>query len=63
VVGAVGFQNRKLAIPPNVSPVLVSLMESCWADDPTKRPTFASMVVSLKKLLKSPAEMIKMGET
>ncbi|KAL1163955.1 hypothetical protein V6Z11_A06G037300 [Gossypium hirsutum] len=32
VVGAVAFQNRKLAIPPNTSPKLVSLMESCWAD-------------------------------
>ncbi|KAG4194082.1 hypothetical protein ERO13_A06G032648v2 [Gossypium hirsutum] len=32
VVGAVAFQNRKLAIPPNTSPKLVSLMESCWAE-------------------------------
>ncbi|GJZ24733.1 serine/threonine-protein kinase CTR1, partial [Tanacetum coccineum] len=54
VVGAVAFQNRKLTIPANTPPALTSLMESCWADDPTQRPTFKSIVNSLKKLLKSP---------
>ncbi|XP_076890342.1 serine/threonine-protein kinase CTR1-like [Bidens hawaiensis] len=54
VVGAVAFQNRKLTIPINTPPALTSLMESCWADDPTQRPTFKSIVNSLKKLLKSP---------
>ncbi|PPS13401.1 hypothetical protein GOBAR_AA07191 [Gossypium barbadense] len=54
VVGAVAFQNRKLAIPPNTSPKLISLMESCWADDPAQRPSFGNIVITLKKLLKSP---------
>ncbi|KAK2445442.1 serine/threonine-protein kinase CTR1 [Trifolium repens] len=63
VVGAVAFQNRKLVIPPNISPALASLMESCWADDPAQRPSFGSIIESLKKLLKSPAEVIKMGDT
>ncbi|KAK4434251.1 Serine/threonine-protein kinase CTR1 [Sesamum alatum] len=61
VVGAVAFQNRRPAIPPNTSPVLTSLMESCWADDPAQRPSFGSIVDSLKKLLKSPLQMIQMG--
>ncbi|RZC26077.1 serine/threonine-protein kinase CTR1-like isoform X2 [Glycine soja] len=61
VVGAVAFQNRRLAIPPNISPALASLMESCWADNPADRPSFGSIVESLKKLLKSPADAIKMG--
>ncbi|XP_044510478.1 serine/threonine-protein kinase CTR1-like [Mangifera indica] len=61
VVGAVAFQNRRLTIPPNTSPVLASLMESCWSDDPAQRPTFANIVESLKKLLKSPVQMIQMG--
>ncbi|KAK7385401.1 hypothetical protein VNO78_31118 [Psophocarpus tetragonolobus] len=61
VVGAVAFQNRRLAIPPNISTALASLMESCWADNPADRPSFASIVDSLKKLLKSPADAIKMG--
>ncbi|XP_076940554.1 serine/threonine-protein kinase CTR1-like [Bidens hawaiensis] len=54
VVGAVAFQKRKLTIPTNASPALTSLMESCWADDPMQRPSFKSIVVTLKKLLKSP---------
>ncbi|XP_058786293.1 serine/threonine-protein kinase CTR1-like [Vicia villosa] len=62
VVGAVAFQNRKLAIPPNISPVFASLMESCWADDPAQRPSFGGIIVTLKKLLRSPTEMIKMGD-
>ncbi|KAK8505134.1 hypothetical protein V6N13_026000 [Hibiscus sabdariffa] len=54
VVGAVAFQNRRLAIPPNTSPKLASLMESCWVDDPARRPSFDNIVEALKKLLKSP---------
>nr|XP_043636248.1 serine/threonine-protein kinase CTR1 [Erigeron canadensis] len=57
VVGAVAFQNRKLTIPTNTPPALTSLMESCWADEPAQRPTFKSIVNSLKKLLKSPTQM------
>ncbi|GAB4839460.1 hypothetical protein Ancab_028982 [Ancistrocladus abbreviatus] len=61
VVGAVAFQNRRLAIPANTSPVLASLMEACWADDPNQRPSFKSIVDTLKKLLKSPSQLIQMG--
>ncbi|XP_077234114.1 protein kinase superfamily protein [Tasmannia lanceolata] len=60
VVGAVAFQNRRLSIPSNTSPVLVALMESCWADDPKQRPSFACIVDSLKKVLKSPMQLIQM---
>ncbi|XP_010520736.1 PREDICTED: serine/threonine-protein kinase CTR1-like [Tarenaya hassleriana] len=61
VVGAVAFQNRRLTIPQNTSPVLASLMEACWADDPSQRPSFGSIVETLKKLLKSPVQLIQMG--
>ncbi|XP_022937084.1 serine/threonine-protein kinase CTR1-like isoform X2 [Cucurbita moschata] len=63
VVGAVAFQNRRLSIPSSTSPLLASLIESCWADDPAQRPSFASIVDSLKKLLKSPQQLIAMGGT
>ncbi|KAL0912262.1 hypothetical protein M5K25_018224 [Dendrobium thyrsiflorum] len=53
VVGAVAFQNRRLTIPQDMSPALAALVESCWADDPRKRPPFSSIVETLKKLLKS----------
>lgn len=62
VVGAVAFQNRRLTIPPNTCPVLASLMESCWADDPKQRPSSSSIVDTLKKLLKSPIELVHMGD-
>lgn len=61
VVGAVAFQNRRLTIPPNTSPLLASLIEACWADDPSQRPSFKSIVDTLKKLLKSPTQLIQMG--
>ncbi|KAF3633783.1 serine/threonine-protein kinase CTR1 [Capsicum chacoense] len=63
VVGAVAFQNRRLTIPQNTSPMLASLMEDCWNDDPVQRPSFASIVDTLKKLLKSPLQLIQMGGT
>ncbi|KAK1268535.1 Serine/threonine-protein kinase CTR1 [Acorus gramineus] len=61
VVGAVAFQNRRLAIPANTCPMLTALMETCWADDPKQRPSFASIVDSLKNLIKSPPQMVQMG--
>ncbi|CAM0902719.1 unnamed protein product [Alopecurus aequalis] len=53
VVGAVAFQNRRLPIPQDTIPELAALIESCWADDPSQRPPFSSIVDTLKKLLKS----------
>ncbi|KAG8369176.1 hypothetical protein BUALT_Bualt15G0124000 [Buddleja alternifolia] len=61
VVGAVAFQNRRLVIPQNTSPILVALMEACWADDPAQRPPFGNIVDTLKKLLKSPLQLIQMA--
>ncbi|VFQ99013.1 unnamed protein product [Cuscuta campestris] len=61
VVGAVAFQNRRLSMPENVSPLLASLVEACWNDDPAQRPSFGSIVETLKKLLKSPLNVIQMG--
>lgn len=53
VVGAVAFQNRRLSIPQDMSPAFATLVESCWADDPRQRPSFSSIVETLKKLIKS----------
>ncbi|CAH9065802.1 unnamed protein product [Cuscuta epithymum] len=61
IVGAVAFQNRRLSMPENISPTMASLIEACWDDDPAKRPTLGSIVETLKKLLKSPQNLIQMG--
>ncbi|KAL6843887.1 hypothetical protein ACP4OV_026458 [Aristida adscensionis] len=53
VVGAVAFQNRRLPIPKDTNPELAALVESCWDDDPRQRPSFSSIVDTLKKLLKA----------
>ncbi|CAN6229498.1 unnamed protein product [Urochloa humidicola] len=53
VVGAVAFQNRRLPIPKDTSPELAALVESCWDDDPRQRPSFSSIVDTLKKCLKA----------
>jgi hypothetical protein len=37
VVGAVGFQNRRLEIPRNVDPHVVQIISSCWQRFVTQR--------------------------
>uniref|UniRef100_A0A0A9CYM2 non-specific serine/threonine protein kinase n=1 Tax=Arundo donax TaxID=35708 RepID=A0A0A9CYM2_ARUDO len=53
VVGAVAFQDRRLPLPKDSNPELAALVESCWDDDPRQRPSFSSIVDTLKKLLKA----------
>ncbi|XP_024520866.1 serine/threonine-protein kinase CTR1 isoform X1 [Selaginella moellendorffii] len=49
VVAAVAFNGRRLQIPSNVNPKMRALIESCWANDPELRPSFASIIDALKK--------------
>ncbi|KAL2610064.1 hypothetical protein R1flu_028637 [Riccia fluitans] len=53
VVGAVGFQNRRLQIPKEVNPQISALIESCWANESWLRPSFASIMQSLKEIRKA----------
>lgn len=50
VVWAVGFQHRRLLIPKEMNPDIAALIESCWANDSRQRPSFASIMESLKPL-------------
>ncbi|KAG7968704.1 hypothetical protein I3843_08G167600 [Carya illinoinensis] len=50
VVGAVGFQNRRLDIPKEVDPVVARIIWECWQTDPNLRPSFAQLTVALKAL-------------
>ncbi|KAL3825805.1 hypothetical protein ACJIZ3_021834 [Penstemon smallii] len=54
VVAAVGFKGKRLEIPRDVNPHVAAIIESCWAKEPWKRPSFASIMDSLKALIKSP---------
>ncbi|KAG6542680.1 hypothetical protein Mapa_015915 [Marchantia paleacea] len=53
VVGAVGFQNRRLQIPKEVNPDIAALVESCWTNEPWLRPSFADIMLSLKNFQKA----------
>ncbi|MED6120786.1 Serine/threonine-protein kinase edr1 [Stylosanthes scabra] len=50
VVGAVGFQNRRLDIPKEVDPVVARIIWECWQQDPNLRPSFAQLTAALKPL-------------
>nr|ACQ57002.1 EDR1 [Glycine max] len=50
VVGAVGFQNRRLDIPKEVDPIVARIIWECWQQDPNLRPSFAQLTVALKPL-------------
>ncbi|KAK9732778.1 hypothetical protein RND81_04G021300 [Saponaria officinalis] len=50
VVGAVGFQNRRLDIPKELDPLVARIIWECWQTDPNLRPSFAQLCVALKSL-------------
>ncbi|KAG6775187.1 hypothetical protein POTOM_018621 [Populus tomentosa] len=50
VVGAVGFQNRRLEIPKEVDPLVARIICECWQTDPNLRPSFAELAVTLMPL-------------
>ncbi|KAL0410053.1 UNVERIFIED_CONTAM: Serine/threonine-protein kinase CTR1 [Sesamum latifolium] len=54
VVAAVGFKGKRLEIPRDVNPQVAALIEACWANEPWKRPSFSSIMDSLKSLIKPP---------
>ncbi|KAL9230381.1 hypothetical protein vseg_005743 [Gypsophila vaccaria] len=50
VVGAVGFQNRRLEIPESVDPMVAQIIRDCWENDPRSRPSFSQLIPRLKGL-------------
>ncbi|XP_066384132.1 serine/threonine-protein kinase EDR1-like isoform X1 [Miscanthus floridulus] len=48
VVGAVGFQDRRLDIPKEVDPLVARIIFECWQKDPNLRPSFAQLTSALK---------------
>ncbi|KAJ4841106.1 hypothetical protein Tsubulata_003737 [Turnera subulata] len=50
VVGAVGFQNRRLEIPKEVDPSVARIILECWQTEPNLRPSFAQLTVALQRL-------------
>ncbi|KAJ8560609.1 hypothetical protein K7X08_022469 [Anisodus acutangulus] len=52
VVGAVGFQHRRLDIPEDMDPAIADIITKCWQTDPKLRPSFAEIMAGLKPLQK-----------
>ncbi|CAN4086664.1 unnamed protein product [Withania somnifera] len=52
VVGAVGFQHRRLNIPDDMDPSIADIIRRCWQTDPKLRPSFAEIMAALKPLQK-----------
>ncbi|KAF8118205.1 hypothetical protein N665_0006s0197 [Sinapis alba] len=50
VVGAVGFQNRRLEIPDDIDPTVAQIIRDCWQTEPHLRPSFTQLMRSLKRL-------------
>ncbi|KAF8040685.1 hypothetical protein BT93_B2805 [Corymbia citriodora subsp. variegata] len=50
VVGAVGFQNRRLEIPEEVDPAVAHIIQDCWQTEPHLRPSFTQLMHRLKRL-------------
>ncbi|KAF6142259.1 hypothetical protein GIB67_012108 [Kingdonia uniflora] len=50
VVGAVGFQSRRLDIPTEMDPLVARIIRGCWQTDPNLRPSFAQLVATLQPL-------------
>lgn len=48
VVGAVGFQDRRLEIPKEIDPLVARIIWECWQKDPNLRPSFAQLTTALK---------------
>jgi hypothetical protein len=53
VVGAVGFQHRRLDIPGSVDPAVAEIIKRCWQTDPRLRPSFSEIMAALRPLLKN----------
>ncbi|KAK1426028.1 hypothetical protein QVD17_14695 [Tagetes erecta] len=52
VVAAVGYKHRRLEIPRDINRQVAALIEACWAVEPSKRPSFSSIMKSMRPLIK-----------
>ncbi|KAF2307585.1 hypothetical protein GH714_029938 [Hevea brasiliensis] len=54
VVAAVGFKGKRLEIPRDLNHQVANMIEACWANEPWKRPSFTTIMESLRLLIKPP---------
>lgn len=52
VVGAVGWSNERLTVPPDARPAMRALIEACFGE-PLGRPSFSDIIPMLKGMIKA----------
>ncbi|CAH9117697.1 unnamed protein product [Cuscuta europaea] len=62
VVAAVGFKHKRLELPRDLNAQVAKVIEACWASEPWKRPSFATIMDMLRPLIK-PATIPVSGPT
>jgi len=62
VVAAVGFKGRRLEIPKDLNPLVAALIESCWANEPWRRPSFTNIMETLRPLIKVPVPQLSRSD-
>ena len=50
ILFSVGMRGERLAIPKDVQPEVSSLIQDCWAEDPSKRPGFEDILTRLSSI-------------
>ncbi|KAL2902381.1 putative serine/threonine-protein kinase SIS8 [Bienertia sinuspersici] len=53
VVGVVGFMDRRLDIPDNLDPCILSVINDCWQSKPELRPSFQDVIQRMTEILQS----------
>ena len=53
VVGAVAFQDKRLAVPEGIHPRIAELMTQCWHSKPSERPSFFDILGVLREVIRA----------
>ena len=63
VVGAVGYNGQRLPIPSDVQPEIASLLNDCWSEEPSDRPSFTDIIQRLNELKQLTPSMQSITDT
>ena len=56
VMRGVAYKNMRPEISPETSPAITALLQSCWEDNPSDRPSFAEIITTLENIIEAESE-------